>query len=220
MKQINFLEKYQKSTARNYVERVTEHDKAECAAKAKEWGFDYWDGARQFGYGGYSYDGRWRPIAADLVKYYGLKPGDKILDVGCGKAYLLFEMTQEVEGLNVTGVDISSYGLENAKEEMRGHLLQGHCRELDFEDDSFDFVYSINTLHNLEVFDLKKAVKEIQRVSKGKSWICVESYRNEKEKANMLYWQLTCMSFYTPDEWMWLFKEWGYTGDCGFIFFE
>lgn len=86
------------------------------------------------------------------------------------------------------------------------------------EDNSFDFVISI-TLHNLHIYDLKKAVQHIQRVSKGNSYIVVESYRNEVEKANLLYWQLTCECFYTPAEWEWLFDEWGYTGDYGFYIF-
>lgn len=220
MNDVNFLEKYQKSTHRDYVRRVVDFDKAECAAKAKEWGYDYWDGERQYGYGGYSYDGRWLPIARDIAAHYGLKAGDRILDVGCGKAFLLFELTQTVPGVEVAGLDISAYGIEHAKEEVKPFLKEGNCIDLPYEDDSFDFVYSINTFHNLEIFDLKKAVQEVERVSKGKSWICVESYRNEPEKANLLYWQLTCMSFFTPEEWKWLYKDWGYSGDCGFIFFE
>ena len=220
MDEINFLEKYQKATKRDYVQRVIDFDKAECAAKAKEWNYDYWDGERQYGYGGYSYDGRWLPIAKDIATHYGLKAGDKILDVGCGKAFLLFELLQAVPGIEVAGLDISAYGIEHAKEEVKPFLKQGNCTTLPFDDGSFDFVYSINTFHNLEIFDLKKAVQEVERVSKGKSWICVESYRNEAEKANLLYWQLTCMSFFTPEEWKWLYADWGYSGDCGFIFFD
>ncbi|MAN80244.1 MAG: SAM-dependent methyltransferase [Rhodospirillaceae bacterium] len=220
MKEINFLAKYQKATKRDYVQRVVEHDKAESAEIARQWGRDYWDGDRRYGYGGYSYDGRWRPIAEDIVREYGLKAGDKVLDVGCGKAFLLYEITQAAPGLDVAGIDISEYGIENAKPEVRDRLTVGNCTDLPWEDDTFDFVYSINTLHNLEVFDLKRAIQEIERVGKDKKWICVESFRNEREKANLLYWQLTCMSFHSPDAWRWLYQEYGYTGDCGFIYFE
>src|SRR5829696_6279687 len=107
MQEINFLEKYQKSTQRDYVARVMNYDKAECATIAKNWGYDYWDGDRGHGYGGYHYDGRWRSIAEDIVKHYGLKAGDKILDIGCGKAFLLYEFTQIVPGIEVHGIDIS-----------------------------------------------------------------------------------------------------------------
>jgi len=219
VKEVNFLEKYQKSTKRDYVERVVKHDKAECATKAKNWGFDYWDGERQYGYGGYHYDGRWRAIAEDIAKHYGLKAGDKVLDIGCGKAFLLYELTQVVPGLDVTGIDISEYAIQNGKEEIRSKLRVGNCIDLPFEDKSFDFVYSINTFHNLPVNELERAVREMERVGKKAKWCCVESYRDEKEKANLLYWQLTCESFFRPEGWAWLFKQWGYEGDYGFIYF-
>ena len=90
----------------------------------------------------------------------------------------------------------------------------------EFDDNKFDFVFSLNTFHNLKNFELGRAVPEMIRVSKGMTYICVESYRNEREKANLLYWQLTCKSFYSTDEWEWLLDQYGYTGDLGFIFFE
>lgn len=220
MTEINFLEKYQKATQRDYVQRVVDHDKAECATIAKQWGYDYWDGERQYGYGGYSYDGRWLPIAKDMAAHYGLKAGDKILDIGCGKAFLLFEFTQAVPGVEVAGLDISEYGIEHAKEEIRGNLRVGSCEELPWPDHTFDFVYTINTFHNMKVDQLKRAMQEMERVGKDKKWLCIESYRNESEKANLLYWQLTCESFYRTEQWKWLGREWGYTGDFGFIFFE
>lgn len=220
MAEINFLEKYQKATTRDYVARVVDHDKAKCAEVAKQWGEDYWDGERQYGYGGYTYDGRWRPIADDIAKHYGLKAGDRILDVGCGKAFLLYEFTQAVPGIEVAGIDISEYGIANAKEEVRPFLQAGNCTDLPYEDGSFDFVYSLNTFHNLYNFELDKALSEVERVGNGAKYVGVESYRNEREKANLLYWQLTCESFLTPEEWRWEFERTGYSGDWGFIYFE
>jgi SAM-dependent methyltransferase len=217
---IDFLAKYQSATKRDYVARVVEHDKAECATIAKRWGEEYWDGPRQYGYGGYKYDGRWLPIAQDIAKRYDLEPGNKVLDVGCGKAFLLYEFTRAVPGIQIAGLDISAYGIANAKEEARKFLREGSCTKLPYPDKSFDFVYSINTFHNLKVDELKAAIQEVERVGRHNKWICVESYRNEREKANLLYWQLTCMSFYMPEEWAWLYRQWGYTGDYGFIFFE
>ena len=218
--QIDFLAKYQSATKRDYVARVVEHDKAECATVAKRWGEEYWDGPRQYGYGGYKYDGRWLPIAQDIASRYRLKAGDKILDVGCGKAFLLFEFTRAVPGVEIAGLDISAYGITHSKEETRPFLMEGSCTKLPYPDQSFDFVYSINTFHNLKADELKAALQEVERVGRNRKWICVESYRNEREKVNLLYWQLTCMSFYTPEEWAWLYRQWGYTGDYGFIFFE
>jgi len=218
--QIDFLAKYQSATKRDYVARVIEHDKAECATVAKRWGEEYWDGPRQYGYGGYKYDGRWLPIAQDIASRYRLKAGDKILDVGCGKAFLLYEFTRAVSGVEIAGLDISAYGIAHSKEETRPFLMEGSCTKLPYPDQSFDFVYSINTFHNLKADELKAALQEVERVGRNRKWICVESYRNEREKVNLLYWQLTCMSFYTPEEWVWLYRQWGYTGDYGFIFFE
>jgi protein-L-isoaspartate(D-aspartate) O-methyltransferase len=221
MEYVDFINKLHTRSNRDYVQRVTEHDKAESAAIAKQWGYDYWDGDRRYGYGGYHYDGRWRVVAKDMIAHYGLNAGDKILDVGCGKAFLLYEFTQVVPGLSVAGIDISGYALAEAKEEVKSHLTEGNAIDLPYPDNSFDFVYSITTLHNLHINDLDRALKEIDRVSRSdKSHITIEAYRNEKEKANLLYWQLTCESFFTPEEWEWVFKQAGYKGDYGCIYFE
>ena len=220
MTYIDFTGKLHSRTQRNYLERVCEHDKAECAAVAKQYGEQYWDGDRRYGYGGYSYDGRWRSVADDMAEHYGLSAGDKVLDVGCGKGYLLYEFTQSVPGVEVHGIDISQYAIDNSKGEVKSSLRVGDAVDLPFDEHSFDFVVSLGTLHNLYNFDLRAAVGEIERVGKDKKYILVESYRTEKEKANLLYWQLTCESFHTPREWEWLYKESGYSGDYGFMFFE
>lgn len=220
MTRLDFISKLHTRSKRDYLERVVAHDKAACAEVAKKWGYDYWDGDRKFGYGGMRYDGRWRPIAEEMATHYGLKPGMRVLDIGCGKGFLLHELTQAVSGIEVSGFDISEYAITNAKEEVRPFLQVGNCTTLPFADGSFDFVYSINTFHNLVNFELMAALREMQRVGKTHRYICVESYRNEQEKANLLYWQLTCETFFRPEEWEWFFELAGYTGDTDFIFFE
>lgn len=220
MAEIDFIGELHSRTQRDYVARVVEHDKAACAEVAKQWGRDYWDGERQYGYGGYSYDGRWRAVADAMAAHYGLKPGNRILDIGCGKGYLLYEFTQAVSGVEVAGIDISAYAVENAKEEVKPQLRVGNCIELPYADGEFDFVCSLGTFHNLVNYDLDKALREMERVARGAKYICVESYRNEREKANLLYWQLTCESFRNTDEWKWELDRAEYSGDYGFIFFE
>lgn len=220
MAYIDFVSELHKQTKRDYIGRVIADDKAECAKTAKLYGYDYWDGDRKYGYGGYHYDGRWRGVAERIAKHYQLKPGQKVLDVGCGKAYLLYELTQVVPGLIVKGIDLSEYALSHAKDEIKQNLEYGRAQELPYQDHEFDLVISLTTLHNLKVYELKKAIQEIERVSKGNSYIMVESFRNDREEVNMLYWQLTCASYYSVEEWEWLYQEWGYTGDYSFIFFE
>lgn len=220
MAYVDFVSDLHKATKRDYVGRVVSDDKADCAVVAKQYGYDYWDGERKYGYGGYKYDGRWRVVAERLANHYRLQPGQKVLDVGCGMAHLLYELTRVVPGIEVQGIDISEYALAHAKEEVRSNLRYGKAQDIPFADNEFDLVISLATLHNLRVYDLKRAVQEIERVSKGHSYIMVESYRNDREEMNMLYWQLTCASYYAVDEWEWLYKEWGYTGDYSFIFFE
>jgi len=220
MKYIDFITDNHKKTKRNYLERVVQDDKAEAAKIAIKYGKEYWDGDRKYGYGGYKYDGRWLPIAEKIAKYYDLKQTDKVLDVGCGKGFLLYELTKVVTGITVAGIDISEYAINNAKEEIKPFIKLGNAIDLPFDDKTFDFVISITTLHNLFNYDLDKALKEIERVGKDKKYVVVESYRNEHEKVNMLYWQLTCRAFHTPQEWEWIFNQSGYKGDYGFIFFE
>ena len=221
MAYVDFLTKLHTGTKRDYIARVVDYDKAECSEVAILYGKDYWDGDRKYGYGGYTYDGRWRPVAQEMADHYDIKPSDKILDVGCGKAYLLHEFTQVVPGVKVAGIDISAYGIEHAKEEVKPFLEVGNAVTLPYDDDAFDFVFSVTTLHNLYNYELNSAVKEIERVGKGtKKHITIESYRNEREKANLLYWQLTCRSFYSPKEWEWVFGQCGYTGDYSYIVFE
>jgi SAM-dependent methyltransferase len=220
MAEVDFISLVHRSTTRDYLARVTEYSKAEAAVKARAWGYDYWDGDRHTGYGGMRYDGRWLQVAQAMARHYGLQPGDRVLDVGCGKGFLLYDFTQAVPGISVSGLDISAYAIEHAKEEVRAHLQQGHARALPYPDRSFDLVVSVNTLHNLYNYELFEALKEIERVGRRHKFVCVESYRTEQEKVNLLYWQLTCTAFCKPAEWQWWFEQAGYTGDHGFIYFE
>lgn len=220
MPEIDFISAVHRATQRDYVGRVMAHDKAHCAEVALQWDRDYWDGERHFGYGGYRYDGRWRPVAEAIARHYRLPPSARILDVGCGKGFLLYEFTQVLPQAEVQGLDISRYAVEHAKEEVRPFLRVGHAKELPFPDQHFDLVVSINTLHNLYIDELWSALQEMERVGRAHKYLTVESYRNEREKVHLLYWQLTCRAFHATHEWEWIFRQAGYSGDYSFIFFE
>jgi SAM-dependent methyltransferase len=220
MQEISFMEALHKSTKRDYTARVCKEDKVHCTEVSVQYGKDYWDGDRKYGYGGYHYDGRWLPIAEKMAEHYDLKEDAKILDVGCGKGFLLYEFTQVLPKAQVVGIDISSHAIENSKQEIKSFVQVGNATKLPYEDGYFDCVVSLGTLHNLYNFELFQALQEIERVGKENKYVMQESYRNEREKVNMLNWQLTQHSFYNVDEWNWFFKLAGYTGDFGFIFFE
>ena len=218
-KELYIFNKLHKKTSRTYIDRMVD-DKITCMQKAKEYEFDYWDGDRRFGYGGYQYDGRWKEIAKDFIEQYNLTNESKVLDVGCGKAFLIYEIKRLLPNITIAGFDISKHALQDAKEEIKPFLYYQKAQDpFKYEDNEFDLVLSLGTLHNLSIFDLKKAVQEMQRVGKNK-FIMVEAYRNNAELFNLQCWALTCDSFFRPEEWIWLYNEFGYDGDYEFIYFE
>ena len=223
MAEVDFMSVLHKSTQRDYLARVNDPDfpKAKAAELAKKFDFDYWDGDRRICYGGYRYmEGRWEKVARAMVEHYDLPPKPKILDIGCGKAFLLYDFLKVIPDAEIYGIDISPYAIANSKKEIQDRLRVGSSTDLPWPDDYFDLVISITTLHNLHTYDLEPSLREMERVGKKNKYLCVESYRNEQEKVNLLYWQVTCEAFNTPEEWHWWFKYTGYTGDHSFIYFE
>jgi ubiquinone/menaquinone biosynthesis C-methylase UbiE len=217
---LNIVTPLHKLTKRDYVARMVD-DKVHCMLKAKEYEGDYWDGDRRYGYGGYRYlPGRWKPVAQALIDIYGLGPDAKILDVGCGKGFLLYELKQLLPNSDIAGFDISQHGLADAKPEIRDRLFRYRAQDcFPFGDKHFDLVISLGCLHNLRIFELQTALSEIERVAKNK-YIMVESYRNELEQFNMQCWALTAEAFFDTAAWIWLYNHFGYTGDYEFIYFE
>ena len=217
---VQFVTPLHQATSRAYIDRMVD-DKVHCMLKAKEYEIDYWDGNRRYGYGGYKYiPGRWKPVAESLIEHFGLTGNSSVLDVGCGKGFLLYEMKQILPDLHIAGFDISEHGLSQSREEIRDNLFHHKAQDLyPYENNSFDLVISLGCLHNLRVFELEKALKEIDRVGR-QGYVMVESYRSEQEQFNLQCWALTCESFFDVDEWIWLYDHFGYTGDYEFIFFE
>ena len=219
-KLVNFVTSLHQATSRDYLARMID-EKVHCMLKAKEYEKDYWDGDRRYGYGGYKYlPGRWKPVAESLIREYELDNDSSILDVGCGKAFLLHEIKLILPEIKISGFDISNHGLESAKDEIKKDLFIHKAQELyPFKDNEFDLVISLGCLHNLRLFELEVALKEIQRVGTN-GYVMLESYRNELEQFNLQCWALTCESFFDKEEWIWLYKHFGYEGDYEFIYFE
>lgn len=212
MAEIDLMEKYPR-TKRNVDERGAEKTE-EDRRIARKFGKEFFDGDRKHGYGGYSYHPRfWREVVKDMIRHYGLKPGSKVLDVGCGKGFMLYDFLQAEPGLVVRGIDISEYAIQNCMPEMRGFLSVGNAKDLSqFRDNEFDLVVSINTVHNLPLEECRDAIREIERVGKN-AFIVNDAWRNEDEKKRMMKWNLTALTFMSVDDWKRLYEEIGYTGD-------
>ena len=211
-REVNLMINYPRSN-QNLEEKLilkTDEDR-EVARKFEK---EFFDGDRKTGYGGFSYHSRfWQPVVPTFKQFYGLTAKDSILDIGCAKGFMLYDFQNIIPGIKVRGIDISNYAIENAIEPVKEFVSVGDARKLEFEDNSFDLVISITTLHNFEKEECAIALQEIERVSKGKSFITVDAYRNDQEKALMHAWNLTAKTVMHVDEWKAFFKKVGYTGD-------
>jgi len=217
---LDLVQKLHNSTKRDYLARMLD-DKVHCMQKAREFEFDYWDGDRRYGYGGYTYQpGRWKPVAQALIERYGLKSGDRVLDLGCGKGYLLYEMQLLIPGLVLVGWDRSLHAVRSQHQHYNGAIVKAMIQDVDYLlQNSFDLVISLGALHNLTLRDLALVLPNIQRVAKN-AYIMVESFRTEAELFNLQCWCLTAETLIRPEDWEYLFEHYGYKGDHEFIYFE
>jgi ubiquinone/menaquinone biosynthesis C-methylase UbiE len=211
MTEINLLFTTQK-TVRDYDKRAREKT-PEIIRIAKEFGKEFFDGDRKCGYGGYKYDGRWQAVAKTMREYYKLPDDAAILDIGCGKGFLLHDFKELMPKCTVAGIDVSTYAIENSMDSVKPFLQVCSAERLPFPDKSFDLVISINSIHNLPLERLKTALHEITRVSRGHSYITIDAWRNELERENLFKWVLTAETMMHVDDWKKLFAEVGYTGD-------
>lgn len=210
--EINLMAKYPK-TKRDINNRGEIKTKKDCEI-AKLFGKEFFDGNRKTGYGGFNYHPRfWSGVVNDIIQYYNLQPGSKILDIGCAKGFMLHDFKKAMPELLVEGIDISEYAINNCKKEIKSYVRIGDARKLSqFEDKEFDIVISITTLHNLKLNECKKAIQEIQRIGKN-AFIVLDAWRNEQEHKDLLKWALTAETMMHVDHWKKLFDEVGYTGD-------
>jgi SAM-dependent methyltransferase len=218
LSEVNLLRRYPKAK-RNIVKRSSGQS-TENIAIARQYGYEYFDASRDTGYGGYRYDGRWIAIAEDMVAHWNLKPGDRVLDVGCAKGFLVKDLMKVCPGLEVFGLDISEYALMHCEPETVGRLHLGNCLRMPFPDGSFSAVTAINVVHNLERDDCIRAVREIERLAPGRGYIQVDSYRTPEEEEVFLSWVLTAKTHHNPEGWRQLFAEAGYTGDYSWTIIE
>jgi SAM-dependent methyltransferase len=210
---------------RHYPRAQRKMDKPRAADPANriaalKFSAEYFDGTREQGYGGYYYDGRWIPIARDIIAHFGLRPGDRVLDVGCAKGFLVKDLMALCPGLEAYGLDLSQYALTHAEPEASGRLVLGTADRLPFAGESFQAVLCINVIHNLERDRCIAALREIERLAPGRGYVRVDAYRTEAERQIFLGWVLTALTFLVPDEWRVLMAEAGYTGDYSWTILE
>jgi SAM-dependent methyltransferase len=212
MGEFNLLNSVPKAV-RDVSARLVNKEENRRLASKFEW--EYFDGPREQGYGGYRYDGRWVAVAQRLIERYDLKPGDKVLDIGCAKGFLVKELMDLSPGLEAVGVDVSSYALTEAHPDVRsrGRLARASCDALPFADGSFTIALAINTIHNLDREGCLRSLREMMRVAPRGGFVQVDAYRDETEKRLFEDWMLTARTYLDPDGWRALFAEAGFTGD-------
>lgn len=211
-KEIDLLENYPKAK-RNLEARAAEKTDADRAI-ARKFGREFFDGDRKHGYGGFYYAPRfWQPVIPAFKDHWGLDKDCSVLDVGCAKGFMLHDMLELIPGITVAGIDISEYAIAEALPDVRPFVSVGNATNLPFPDDAFDVVISINTIHNLDHSECAQALREIERVSRGKSFVTVDAYRDPEEQARMEAWNLTAKTIMSVDDWVAFFKDAGYTGD-------
>ncbi len=220
MKEVSFFLKTHNSSKRDY-EKYMNPEKPNCMTKAKLYGKDFFDGDRKYGYGGYKYiPGRWDHVIEQIVKYYKLNNNSKVIDAGAGKGFFLNDLKLKINSDHLYGFDISKYAVENCPVDLKSKFyVHDIKKKFIYNDKFFDLLTCFGVIHNLKIFEIEKTIKEISRVSK-KQYLWVESYRNDRELFNLQCWAKTCESFFAPDEWIWLFNKFGYSGEYEFIFFE
>lgn len=214
----SFLMRKYPKTARTEITservKVTQEDRE----KAQRFDEIYFDTERRFGYGGYHYNPKFfTEVVKDFIHYYELKPGAKILDIGCGKGFMLHDFKLAMPSLEVAGIDISDYALSKAMPDVAPFLKKASCDKLPYGDKSFDLVIAISSIHNLDLQGVRQSLKEIIRVSKGPAFIKVNGYKNLKEREQLENWNLVAKTILRESEWEELFAEVGYSGDWDFF---
>jgi SAM-dependent methyltransferase len=210
--EIDLLDRYPRS--KRPIEERARQVTDEHRRVARQFGKDFFDGDRLFGYGGYNYHPRfWQATVRRFRDHYHLPETASILDVGCGKGFMLHDFQELMPRARIAGLDVSTYALEAALPSVKPFLHPGCASALPFPDHSFDLVISINSIHNLPLEECKQALREIQRVSRQHAFITVDAWRTDAERQRLMMWVLTALTYMDVEAWKKVFAEVGYTGD-------
>lgn len=248
MPEFNILEEsgLEQVKKRSNVERDSTPETKKIAERLD---FNFYDGDRKYGMGGYYYDGRWRKVAEVIRNRYGLTSKSKVLIDRCHKPFLVYDLKKLIPGITVFGIHPGKYPLihavegygrwalkeglrmgidpeildKEARDALAGCLICGYAFELPFKDDYFDCVISIENPCSYPPEQARKIIQEIVRVSKSNGKNCYiqnDSWRNESQKQALMNWSFLCKTFKSVQEWEDLYREAGYEGDWGYTIIE
>ena len=190
----------------------TIHNRIVASARGKE----FYDGERNDGYGGFNYDGRWVPIAKNILEQYSLNDRSAILHIGSDKGFLLHDFLQLCPEIKVRGTEISDYAIDTTMPLVKSFIEKAPFTEFPFADGEFDFVIAIGAVYSLNLPDAIKCLREIQRVGKGKSFITLGAFETEDDLRLFRYWTLLGSTILSKEDWVEVLNHVGYTGDYKF----
>ncbi len=179
-------------------------------------GKEYYDGARENGYGGFYYDGRWKEIVPRIIDRYNLTSKSAVLDVGCKKGFFLHDLKDALPDIKIQGIENHTYPLDNAMASIKPFLNLSQYESLPYKNNEYDFIMAFASIYMLNLGGVLNALKEIQRVGKGKSYVTLGAYETKEERNFLLDWTLIGTTILHVDEWLEVFKDTGYTGDYYF----
>ncbi len=175
----------------------------------------YYDGDRNNGYGGFSYDGRWLNLLPKFIKRYNLNNNSKILDLGCKKGFIMKDLKILLPRAKVYGIEDHLYPIKNAEKEIKKNIIFSNYYKIPFKKNYFDLIIGFSSIYKYNFIDVVKTIKEINRVSKN-SFFTVASYSNKKDKELFDKWTLLGTTILQKKEWKQLFKILNYKGDYYF----
>lgn len=215
MREFDLLARYPQPSAPRIVapNMRTIKNRIQASYRGKE----FFDGDRNNGYGGYRYDGRWKPVAEDIIQTYKLTNESSVLQLKCEKGFLLHEIKALLPHARIIGTETSDYAMATSMDSIRDHVICADEKNLPFQDHSFDLVLGIGVVYAQNIEGAISILKEVTRVSKGHSFITLGSYRTPEEERLFRYWTLLGSTLLSEDEWVEVLKHSEYDGDYKFM---
>ncbi len=215
MREFNLLSDYPKSQSKRYVSENLRTIKHRIVASYRD--KEFYDGDRNYGYGGFKYDGRWEKIAKKITNEYNLDNKSSFLQLGCEKGFLLHDLKNILPNLKIHGLETSDYAVKNSMEDVKKYIRKTkNYIDLEYEDNKFDFILALGVVYTHNLSDAIQCLKEIQRIGKGKSFITLASCETMKDYWLFRQWTLLGTTILPKNDWIEVLNHANYTGDYYF----